>query len=183
MRFHFENLVLDAGRREILRDGAPVAVEPQVFDLPALPRREPRSRGHQGRHIERRLARPDRVRIRHSTTRINAARKALGDSGEVQRLIRTLPRKGFRFVGEVQDGPAATAGEPVRPAAGAPGPALALPDRPSIAVLPFQNMGGDPEQDYFADGIVEDIITALSRFKYAVRDRPQFELHLQGQAG
>jgi adenylate cyclase len=41
---------------------------------------------------------------------------------------------------------------------------LALPDKPSIAVLPFQNMSGDPEQDYFADGIVEDIITALSRF-------------------
>jgi adenylate cyclase len=40
---------------------------------------------------------------------------------------------------------------------------LALPDKPSIAVLPFQNMSGDPEQEYFADGIVEDIITALSR--------------------
>ncbi len=48
--------------------------------------------------------------------------------------------------------------EPVRPA-------LAVPDRPSIAVLPFQNMSGDPEQEYFADGVVEDIITALSRFK------------------
>jgi TolB-like protein/class 3 adenylate cyclase/tetratricopeptide (TPR) repeat protein len=44
-------------------------------------------------------------------------------------------------------------------------PALALPDKPSIAVLPFTNMSGDPEQDYFADGIVDDIITALSRFK------------------
>jgi TolB-like protein/Flp pilus assembly protein TadD len=43
--------------------------------------------------------------------------------------------------------------------------ALALPDKPSIAVLPFQNMSGDPEQDYFADGMVEEIITALSRFK------------------
>jgi len=45
------------------------------------------------------------------------------------------------------------------------GTALALPDKPSIAVLPFQNMSGDPEQEYFADGMVEDIITALSRFK------------------
>ena len=42
---------------------------------------------------------------------------------------------------------------------------MPLPDRPSIAVLPFQNMSGDPEQEYFADGMVEDIITALSRFK------------------
>ncbi|MGA9088483.1 MAG: adenylate/guanylate cyclase domain-containing protein [Bradyrhizobium sp.] len=55
---------------------------------------------------------------------------------------------------------------PAQPAsmAGQPG-ALALPDKPSIAVLPFQNMSGDPAQDYFADGLVEDIITALSRFK------------------
>src|SRR5207247_5668119 len=44
-------------------------------------------------------------------------------------------------------------------------PALPLPDKPSIAVLPFQNMSGDPEQEYFADGIVEEIITALSRFR------------------
>jgi adenylate cyclase len=43
------------------------------------------------------------------------------------------------------------------------GPSLSLPDKPSIVVLPFQNMSGDPEQDYFADGMVEEIITALSR--------------------
>src|SRR5439155_16331084 len=51
------------------------------------------------------------------------------------------------------------------PATDNPAAALALPDRPSIAVLPFQNMSGDPEQEYFADGMVEEIITALSRFK------------------
>src|SRR5262249_20998216 len=54
-------------------------------------------------------------------------------------------------------------------AAARPAPAssatLPLPDKPSIAVLPFQNMSGDPEQEYFVDGLVEDIITALSRFK------------------
>jgi TolB-like protein len=49
--------------------------------------------------------------------------------------------------------------------AGTTAPALSLPEKPSIAVLPFQNMSGDPEQEYFADGIVEDIITALSRFR------------------
>jgi TolB-like protein len=55
----------------------------------------------------------------------------------------------------------------VRPggAAAAPRPALALPDKPSIAVLAFQNLSGDPEQEYFADGIVEDVTTALSRFR------------------
>jgi DDE family transposase len=46
------------------------------------------------------------------------------------------------------------------------GPALTLPDKPSIAVLPFQNMSGDPEQEYFADGMVEEIITALSRIRW-----------------
>jgi adenylate cyclase len=46
------------------------------------------------------------------------------------------------------------------------GKPLALPDKPSIAVLPFQNMSGDPEQEYFADGMVEDIITSLSRIKW-----------------
>src|SRR6266446_6896612 len=54
--------------------------------------------------------------------------------------------------------------EPLRSALGAATP-LSLPDKPSIAVLPFQNISGDPEQEYFADGIVEDIITALSHFK------------------
>ena len=46
------------------------------------------------------------------------------------------------------------------------GPALSLPDKPSIAVLPFQNMSADPEQEYFADGMVEEIITALSRMRW-----------------
>jgi adenylate cyclase len=61
--------------------------------------------------------------------------------------------------------PMGGAAVPTKNASAGPGPALALPDKPSIAVLPFQNMSGDPEQEYFADGTVEDIITALSRFK------------------
>jgi adenylate cyclase len=54
---------------------------------------------------------------------------------------------------------------PTKPSSEPARPALALPDKPSIAVLPFQNMSGDPEQEYFADGMVEDIITALSRVR------------------
>jgi adenylate cyclase len=94
------------------------------------------------------------------TTRLNAARGAIGDSGEEQRLIKTLPRKGFRFVGQVrEEREAASPGD-------APESAPALPDKPSIAVLPFANMSGDPEQEYFADGMVEEITTALSRFTW-----------------
>ena len=103
------------------------------------------------------------------TSRINAARKAVGDSGEEQKLIRTIARKGFRFVGAVRTqatprtaragGSARRVHEPSRAA-------LPLPDRPAIAVLPFTNMSGDPEQEYFSDGISEDIITALSKLRW-----------------
>ena len=58
--------------------------------------------------------------------------------------------------------------------------ARVAPSSPSIAVLPFQNMSGDPEQEYFADGMVEEIITALSRIRWLLRYRPEFDLHLQG---
>ncbi|MGO9360561.1 MAG: winged helix-turn-helix domain-containing protein [Xanthobacteraceae bacterium] len=96
------------------------------------------------------------------SSRINAARSALHDNGEEQRLIRTIVRKGIRFVGDVrEEGGAEATAATERPEA-----ALRLPDRPSIAVLPFANMSGDPEQDYFADGMVEDIITGLSRIKW-----------------
>ena len=103
------------------------------------------------------------------TSRINAARKAIGDTGASQNLIRTVPRKGLRFVGLVHtphgeappDAPATAAGqiEPLQPA-------LPLPDRPAIAVLPFTNMSGDREQEYFSDGISEDIISALSKLRW-----------------
>ena len=105
------------------------------------------------------------------TSHINAVRKAIGDSGEEQRLIRTVARKGFRFVGEVRearssDGVTFRRSRSHRASSEPPTPALALPDKPSIAVLPFQNLSGDPEQEYFADGVVEDIITALSRMRW-----------------
>jgi TolB-like protein/Flp pilus assembly protein TadD len=99
-------------------------------------------------------------------------RKAVGDSGKKQRLIRTFARKGLRFVGEVReaqtsdDGSSTKLALPMRHDDPKHAPALALPDKPSIAVLPFQNMSGDPEQEYFADGMVEDIITALSRMSW-----------------
>src|SRR5262249_47514961 len=99
------------------------------------------------------------------TTRINAARGAVGDNGKVQRLIKTLPRKGVRFVGMVREqhgltGVEAGTNDPERSTR----PAFALPDKPSVAVLPFINIDGDGGRDYFSDGITEDIVTELSRF-------------------
>ena len=97
-------------------------------------------------------------------TRINAARCAIDDTGKEQRLIRTLPRRGLRFIGAVREeqNPAPMREPDGATAAEHPSPALIRPDRPPIAVLPFANMTGDPEQDSFADGIAEEIITALS---------------------
>jgi TolB-like protein len=100
-------------------------------------------------------------------SRINAARRAIGDSGERQAIIRTVQRRGFLLAAEVRTG-ASGAAAATRQHARAEGtlPGLALPDKPSIAVMPFKNLSGDPAQDYFADGMVEDIITGLSRIKW-----------------
>jgi hypothetical protein len=83
-------------------------------------------------------------------------------------LVRTVPRKGFRFVGDVTEAQAPSSSSKIdsRTSDEPSQPALFLPNKPSIAVLPFQNLSGDPEQAYFADGVVEDIITALSRLRW-----------------
>jgi adenylate cyclase len=159
----FEDCVLDTDRRELRRGINVVAVAPQVFDLLAYLIRN-RERVVSKDNLIAAIWNSRIVSDAALTTRINVVRSAIGDSGEEQRLIRTLPRKGFRFVGAVREEPvlaaAAIADHPAAPAR----PALTLPDKPSIAVLPFANLSGDPEQNYFADGIVEDIITELSRF-------------------
>ena len=98
------------------------------------------------------------------TSCINAARVAIGDSGQSQRLIRTLRGRGVRFVGDARE--ETNPSKPIPPSAvqASPRPALALPDKPSVAILPFTNMSGDPQQEYFADGITDEIITQLSNF-------------------
>jgi adenylate cyclase len=98
------------------------------------------------------------------TTRINAVRAAIGDDGKTQRLVKTLPRKGLRFVGLVREEHKPADSSVTDVASNAPKPTLTLPDKPSVAVLPFTNLHGNPGQDYVSDGITEDIITELSRF-------------------
>ena len=92
------------------------------------------------------------------TVQIAALRRAFGEAGGAD-WIETLPRRGYRYVGPA----VATGGSP---AASAPSSPPVLPDKPSVAVLPFVNLSGDPEQEYFADGMVEDIIAGLSRIKW-----------------
>ena len=163
MRCHFEDCVLDTDKRELRRGADPVSITPQVFDLLEYLIRN-RDRVVSKDDLIAAIWRGRIVSDAAVTTRINAARNAIGDNGEVQRLIKTLPRKGFRFVGAVRGEQAPGHSPGVERSVETPRPALTIPDKPSIAVLPFANLSSDPEQDYFADGIVEDIITELSRF-------------------
>jgi TolB-like protein len=107
------------------------------------------------------------------SSRISAARRAIGDCGAEQKLIRTLNKRGFRFVGAVQA--AGKTAVPVAQPASHRVPeisAFTWSDRASIAVLPFHNISGDPEQQYLAEGITEDITTGLSRQQwFSVVDR------------
>jgi TolB-like protein/tetratricopeptide (TPR) repeat protein len=162
VHYLFEDLVLDVRRRELRRSDRVLAIEPKAFDLLV----------YLIANRERVVGKDDLIdavwagRIVSEsalTTCINAARVAVGDSGEAQRLIKTLPRRGFRFVATVREQADSDASPPSGDAAKGD---LALPDRPSLAVLPFVNIGGDPEQDYFADGIVEEMITELSRLRW-----------------
>ncbi|UGX94477.1 winged helix-turn-helix domain-containing protein [Bradyrhizobium barranii subsp. barranii] len=164
MQFMFRDHLLDTDRRELSREQVPVAVEPQVFDL-VVHLMENRDRVVSKDELIDKIWHGRSVSESTLTSRINAARKAIGDSGANQALIRTIARKGFRFVGAVQTQRGAALPEPGR-VAQVPQAALALPDRPAIAVLPFTNMSGDREQDYFSDGISEDIITALSKLRW-----------------
>jgi TolB-like protein len=159
-------MALDCARRELRKGTALVPVEPKVFDFLV----------YLVQNRERVLTRDELISsvwkgliVSESALAscISAARSAIGDSGERQRLIKTLPRKGIRFVGTVRENDPEYSKPRVmesRPDAQSPLPAIL--DRPSIAVLPFQNISSDPEQEYFADGMVEDIISGLSRIKW-----------------
>ena len=191
MRYLFEDYTFDTERRELHRGAHAVSVTPQVFDL----------LDYLIRNRERVVSKDDLIgavwngRIVSDaalTTRLNAARHAIGDSGEAQRLLKTLPRKGFRFVGSVQETQtpaiatvATHPGEQDPERIARPGQSCVvdgegfgaathnggtIPDRPrsarlSIVVLPFVNLSGDPEHDNFVDGVAESLTTDLSHFR------------------
>jgi TolB-like protein len=171
VQFVFGECVLDTDRRELSRRSESVAVGPQVFDL-LIHLIENRGRVVSKDELFDVIWRGKTVSESTLTSHVNFARRAIGDTGEEQRLIRTIPRKGFRFVGDLKEASAQNAAKPAasetKPsnAEPAPGTMLSLPDQPSVAVLPFLNLSGDPDQDYFADGVVEDIISALSRMRW-----------------
>ena len=179
--FRFANFEIDVARQELRREGDRIPIEPQVFDLLV----------YLVRNRNRIVTREELIdavwngRVISEATlssRVSAVRRVIGDNGNDQSLVRTHHKRGFRFVGRVEDAqqscevPAANRVQQqvlvqntesrAQSGAAASMPALALPDKPSIAVLPFQNRSGDPVQEYFADGLTEDIITGLSRQRW-----------------
>src|SRR5947209_7103800 len=169
MQFVFADQRLDTDRRELSRGHEAVAIEPQVFDLLV----------YLLENNDRVVSKDDLIaaiwdgRIVSESTltsRINAARKAIGDSGRDQKLIRTISRKGFRFIGDLRlkqvGADTADHGHVAGESVDGSRSSLSPLDRPAIAVLPFTNMSEEPEQEYFSDGISEDIITALSKLRW-----------------
>jgi TolB-like protein/DNA-binding winged helix-turn-helix (wHTH) protein/Flp pilus assembly protein TadD len=178
LRYFFEDYAFDTDRRELHRGADAVSIAPKAFDL----------LDYLIRNRERVVSKDDLINAVWNgrivsdaalATRLNGARSAIGDSGEKQRLIRTLPRKGFRFVGAVQEAQrlaTADSGEQsldniarlvpshavVRGLDSAAHSDGASP-RLSIVVLPFTNIGGELEQDSFVDGVTESLTTDLSR--------------------
>ena len=144
----FEQFTLDIARGRLRADDEDIKLRPKSFDVLR----------YLVENADRLVTKDELVRAvwdkvvvtDNSLTRcVSDVRLALGDAN--QRIIKTVPRRGYMFAAKVSKSVDSTA-------------ALALPDRPSIAVVPFTNRSGDPQQDYFADGISEDLITNLSKF-------------------
>ena len=156
MLYSFAECQLDTDRRELRRSGSVVALEPQVFEL-----------------LTYLVANPDRVLSRGEinqavwsgrivsdaalSSRISAARHVIGDDGKSQSLIQTVHSRGFRFIGRVR-----TIAERTPDAASESVPR----ERPTIAVLPFENLSGNPQEDYFSDGLTADIIAKLAKYRW-----------------
>lgn len=164
MIYRFAPFELDTDRFELRRDGAARPVEPQVFALLRL-LVENRHRLVPREEIVETIWAGRIVSDAAVSSRIKSARQALGDDGATQRWIRTVHGQGLRFVGEVE-----TAEVPVLAAPAAPTTALAwsreVLSRPVLAVLPFENEGGRPEDAYFVEGVAEDLITELSSWRW-----------------
>jgi TolB-like protein len=152
----FGRFRLDLARRELSRDNKPVQLGGRALDIlcvlasaggALVTKDELMARVWGGVVVEE-----NNIQVH-----ISALRKALYEDGGRERWIVTVPGRGYRLLGA-----------PAPPAAdkSAPEPSAPVADEPSLAVLPFANMSGDPEQEYFADGMVEEITTALARIRW-----------------
>lgn len=205
MKYRFSDFEIDLNQHELRREGLSVHAEPQVFDLIV----------HLVRNHDRVVSKDELIdtvwdgRIISEaafSSRINGARRVLGDNGTDQLFIRTLHRRGFRFVREVEAiagseaaavrlAPDDTVAAKSAPRTGLISAEVARLDdivsevvkaeairRPSIAVLPFENMSSDPENEYFSYGLTEDIIRLLARNRWLSVISRHSTIGFQGRA-
>src|SRR5580704_8618311 len=171
--FQYEGYTLDAARSSLRTADREVQLRPKSFDVLR----------YLVEHADRLVTKeelikaiwPNVVATDESLTHCaSEARQAIGDVG--QAIIKTVPRRGYRFAAAVSRIVTTAGGQPSAVAEAKHSPSgsdasdagqdlgAPLPDRPSVAVLPFTNLSGEPQQDYFSDGMTEDVITELSRF-------------------
>ncbi len=159
--FAFGPFLLQPSRRLLLDRGIPVALGSRAFDLLVV-LVEGRDRVLTKAELIRRVW-GCQVEDSSLTVAASALRRALRDGAAGQRWVETVQGRGYRFVGAVTSSASAGPVDPDLPEHGPPAPAAELP---SIAVLPFANITGDPAQDYFGEGLAEDIIYQLSRNRW-----------------
>ena len=167
MIFRLKDCLIDTSAYEVRRNGEAVSVEPQVFDLLIL-LIEKRDRLVTKDEIIDRIWQGRVISEAALNSRIKSARQAIGDSGASQKLIRTIRGRGFRFVGEVDEGIGSASLVP-----------LAWPanDRPAVAVVPFDLVGNEARH---AAGMAEEIAAALLRLRWmavSTPDRARYRLH------
>lgn len=158
----FGNFELDTAHFELRDAGERVPVEPQVFDLLVFLARNS-NRTVTKEEIFTAIWGNRIVSDAALSSQIKAARKAVGDDGASQHTITTVHGRGFRFIAPVENaGPESAAGDESHPNENR----AAAGRKPTVAVLPFTNLNRDPDEDYFADGITEDVTTALGRNRW-----------------
>ena len=154
----FGPYILDRQSGRLLREGRPVAVSSKGLQLLEALLHSP-GRVLTKTELMRAAWGDTAVEESNLSVQIAALRKKLGPTTVGADWITTIPRVGYRFVGLPAQGPIERIAEPKTSP-------TEREHRPSIAVLPFANLSGEKEQEYLADGITEDIITALTRFRW-----------------
>jgi len=160
MQYQIDQLTLDTDRFELTRGGERLHAEPRVIELIVL-LVENRERMVPKEEILKTLWHDRMVSESALSSCVKAARKLFNDDGRKQHSIRTIHKKGFRFVAAIDSTSGKESGLPTRVETDT----KRYQSRPSIAVLPFSNPSGDPEQDFFCDGVTDDITTLLSQFR------------------
>ena len=184
MIYHFGPFELDLARVELRKSGSPLPLEPQVFALLAF-LVEHRERLVSKDEIFEKVWDGRIVTDSALTSRVKLARRALGDDGKSQRLIKTIHGQGFRFVADVrvQRTAAIVSSEPGEPPGGSldPDPSVKAGEQPSIAVLPFRFIGESSTFANIAEGLPHELITELARLRWLFVIARGSSFRLRGQ--